>query len=194
MKRTNSVSIGKRNFILDEDAYLTLEQYLENFKKDLASKESASAASEIMDEVEMRIADLFKEKLLGREVVDKSIVLEVVSQLGLPEGEAFKEKEQKAEADKEESRAENRKYRKLFRDPDEKMLGGVCTGLGHYFDVDVVLLRVLFLVAMICAGGGFWVYIVLWIIVPQATTAAEKCAMRGEPATAENIARYSTKK
>lgn len=194
MKRTNSVSIGKCNFILDEDAYITLEKYLENFQKDLASKESASAASEIMDEVEMRIADLFKEKLLGREVVDKAIVLEVVSQLGLPEGEAFNEKEAKTEAPKEEGKAENRKYRKLFRDPDEKMLGGVCTGLGHYFDVDVVLLRVLFLVAMICAGGGFWVYIVLWIIVPQATTAAEKCAMRGEPATAENIARYSTKK
>ena len=140
---------------------------------------------------EMRIADLFREKLRGREVVDIEIVRSVISQLGMPDWQADNVSGSYSEP---EPQPEVRSPRRLYRDPDNNMLGGVCSGLSLYFNIDVVLVRILFVVALICGTAGFWIYIVLWIIAPAARTAAEKCEMRGIPATAENIRRFSESK
>ena len=70
------------------------------------------------------------------------------------------------------------------------MLGGVCSGLALYLDIDVVVVRVLFLIALICGTAGFWIYVIIWIVAPEARTAAEKCEMRGLPVTAENMRRF----
>lgn len=190
MKQTTSVSIGKCNFILDEDAYEVLGMYLENYRKDLDSKESKTAANEILEEVEMRIADLFRERLAGREVVDEAMVRSVIAQLGLPDGED-PQPEKAARDAKPSAEDQPSSRRKLYRDRDAKKLGGVCAGLSEYFDVDVTLVRVLFVLAFIFASAGFWIYIIFWIILPEARTAAEKCELHGVPATAENIEKYS---
>ena len=81
--------------------------------------------------------------------------------------------------------------KKLFRDPDDKKIGGVCSGLALFLGIDVVFIRIIFLIALLFVGGGFWAYVIFWIVAPEVRTAVEKCEMRGLPPTAENIRRFT---
>ena len=81
--------------------------------------------------------------------------------------------------------------RRLFRDPDDKRLGGVCSGLAHFLGIDVVFIRIIFLIALLFAGGGFWAYVIFWIVAPEARTPVEKCEMRGIPPTDDNLRRFT---
>ena len=193
MKKTINVAIGGCSFTIDEDAYNTLNDYLERFK---AALDRTSSSAGVLDELEVRIADLLKGRLGGRLVVDLVMTQSVIGELGYPEGYNPAEAQTgKEEAPKEEypcSGPDGEKpARKLFRDPDGKKLAGVCSGIALFLNVDVVLIRVIFLVALICGSAGFWIYLVIWIAAPEARTAAEKCELRGIPATAENIKRFS---
>ena len=193
MKKTINVAIGGCSFTIDEDAYNTLSNYLNRFK---ASLDSSSSSADVMDELEGRIADLLKGRLGGRQVVDNAMVQEVVGKLGYPEGykevddQTARQEEPKEEYNYSGSDGE-RPARKLFRDPDGKKIAGVCSGIALFLNVDVVLIRVIFLVALICGSAGFWIYLIIWIAAPEAVTAAEKCELRGIPATAENIKRFT---
>lgn len=193
MKRTINVAIGGCSFTIDEDAYNTLNDYLERFK---AALDNSSTSTEVMDELETRIADQLKGKLGARQVVDLAMTQAVIGQLGYPEGyKAADQKTDNKEEQKDECRYSGndgeRPVRKLFRDPDGKRIAGVCSGLALFLGVDVTLIRVIFLVAFICGSAGFWIYLVIWIAAPEARTAAEKCELRGIPATAENIRRFT---
>jgi len=185
MKKTISAAVGGINFIIDEDAYQKLSSYLDRFREGL----DQAGSSEVMDELEMRIADLFKEKLSGKEVVDSRIVDSVISQLGLPGGGSY---EDSPKADTTSSTNKSRDRKRLFRDKDDKMIAGVCSGLGYYFDVDPTILRIGFVLALLCGSAGFWIYVLLMFIVPYATTAAEKCEMHGLDLNADNIRRFSS--
>ncbi|MBK7818612.1 MAG: PspC domain-containing protein [Sphingobacteriaceae bacterium] len=77
----------------------------------------------------------------------------------------------------------------MFRDPDEKAIGGVCSGVAHYFDIDVVWIRLATFLLIFFGGISLWVYIVLWIVIPEAKTTADRLAMRGEPINIDNISR-----
>ena len=183
MKKTINVAIGGCSFTIDEYAYIRLEEYLDSFS---AGLENTSGNKTAADELEMRIADLLKEKLGNREVVDLGIVNAVLNQTG-PVGTENRQTEDRhyyRPGDKE-------RIRKFFRDADGKKLAGVCSGLALYLNIDVSLIRILFLVVFFFGSAGGWVYLVLWIIAPEARTAAEKCEMRGIPPTAENIRRFS---
>lgn len=193
MKRTINVAIGGCSFTIDEDAYNTLNEYLERFK---AALDNSSTSTEVMDELETRIADQLKGKLGARQVVDLAMTQAVIGQLGYPEGyKAADQKTDNKEEQKDECRYSGndgeRPVRKLFRDPDGKRIAGVCSGLALFLGVDVTLIRVIFLVAFICGSAGFWIYLVIWIAAPEARTAAEKCELRGIPATAENIRKFT---
>lgn len=179
MKKTVNVAIGGCSFIIDEDAYNVMSEYLENFKGAL---ESSSASNDVMDELETRIADLLKQKMAGREVVNLKMVEEIIGQVGYPEG--YKEVNN---TNNENMSAPKR----LFRDPDDKKIGGVCSGLALFLGIDVVFIRIIFLIALLFVGGGFWAYVIFWIVAPEARTAVEKCEMRGLPPTAENIRRFT---
>ena len=179
MKKTVNVAIGGCSFIIDEDAYNVMSEYLENFK---GAHESSSASNDVMDELETRIADLLKQKMAGREVVNLKIVEEIIGQVGYPEG--YKEVNN---TNNENMSAPKR----LFRDPDDKKIGGVCSGLALFLGIDVVFIRIIFLIALLFVGGGFWAYVIFWIVAPEARTAVEKCEMRGLPPTAENIRRFT---
>lgn len=179
MKKTVNVAIGGCSFIIDEDAYNVMSEYLENFKGAL---ESSSASNDVMDELETRIADLLKQKMAGREVVNLKMVEEIIGQVGYPEG--YKEVNN---TNNENMSAPKR----LFRDPDDKKIGGVCSGLSLFLGIDVVFIRIIFLIALLFVGGGFWAYVIFWIVAPEARTAVEKCEMRGLPPTAENIRRFT---
>ena len=185
MKKVINVSLGGRNFTLEDDAYERLGRYLDHFKARLTVPESQKA--EVMEEIEGRIAELFSQEVgeSGR-VVTLEMVEKVASTLGMPDG----------------SRDENtftagptmvaRPDRKLYRDPDEKKVAGVCSGLALYLDVDVTIIRIFMLVAFICGSAGFWIYVIFWIAVPLADTPAKKCELRGLAPTAENMSRFTT--
>lgn len=194
MKKTINVAIGGCSFTIDEDAYNTLDEYLNRFK---AAIDESAASRQVMDELENKIADELKWKLGGRQVVDLAMTEQVIGQLGYPEGYAEKSKEETVNPEKnntgsdESGQYNGNPVRKLYRDTDDKKIAGVCSGLALFLGVDVVLIRVIFLVALICGSAGFWIYLVIWIAAPEARTAAEKCELRGIPATAENIRRFT---
>lgn len=186
MKRVTNACIGGRSFTLNDDAYNRLDAYLRHFKAKLSVPDTQM--TEVMDEIEGRIADLFFQEVGDTSrVVTLEMVEKVVSTLGMPDGSP--------ETGYSYSSAfpEDKVPKKLYRDMDSKGVAGVCAGLGHYFDIDVTIIRIIMLVALLAGTSGFWIYVVLWIAIPKAETPAQKCEMRGIPATAENMARFASR-
>ncbi len=141
MKKVVNAGIGGRPFILEEDAFSKLESYLSFFKSKI---NMGSQEKEVMDDLEMRIADLFEEKLgSGSEVVTLQMVEEIISRLGMPDGSSPFENGGDTSSSASAS-AESKGPRKLYRDPDDRVIGGVCSGLAQYLNIDVVLVRILF--------------------------------------------------
>ena len=184
MKKTVSVGLGGRNIIIDEDACTLLGLYLDSYRATLTSNQK-----EVMEEVEARFADLLRASLGHSEVVSCSMVDEVAARMGMPKPSRTGEGEGATGTSCGQAQPEVA-VRKFFRDTDDRKIGGVCSGFALYFDVDVVLIRIIFLAALLFATAGFWVYIIVCIAAPSAYTAAEKCQMRGLPCTAENIRKF----
>lgn len=193
MKKTLTVNLGGTVFNIDDDAYRLLDNYLNNlklhFKKDVG-------ADEIVDDIEHRISELFSEKLqTGVQVITIADVEEVIARMGKPEEMEAGEDASEAGNARGDSHASYvySSGKRLFRNPDDKMLGGVVSGLAAYLGWDVTLLRLLLVLVLILGYGTLIpVYIVCWLIIPEAHTAAEKLSMRGEPVTVENIGRTVT--
>ena len=184
MKRVTNACVGGRNFTLNDDAYNRLDAYLRHFKDKLTVPETQKG--EVMEEIEGRIADLFYQEVGDTSrVVTLPMVEKVVSMLGMPDGSA------ETGYTYTSAFPEDKVPKKLYRDMDNKGVAGVCAGLAQYFDIDVTIIRVIMLVALLAGTSGFWIYLVLWIAVPRAETPAQQCEMRGIPATAENMARFS---
>lgn len=183
MKKTNHVNIGGMVFTIDEDAYQRLAIYLDAVE---AHFRDSGERQEIMGDIESRIAELLKKRMGSREVVVMEDIVEIIGILGDPE-EFGGSDDRQAEKWKERH---SRSYRRMYRDPDHRILGGVCAGMGAYWQIDPVLLRIAFLIAFFGFGIGFLIYLLLWIVLPPARTTAEKLEMRGEPVTFENIGKF----
>lgn len=191
MKKVVTVGIGGRSFVIDEDAYQKLERYLDKFRQKTGN---GNEAADIMEDLEQRIAELFYEELSGKgEVVNISSVNKVISQLGMPDGSPVDESSDYS-SEPSATAANQTVVKRLYRDPDNRVIGGVCSGLGHYLNIDMIIIRVIFGVSLFMGGLGFWAYIIFWIVAPQAMTAAQKCEMRGIPVTAENLRKVSSYK
>ena len=187
MKKTLTVNLGGTVFHIDEDAYRLLDNYLSNLKIHFRKE---AGADEIIDDIERRISELFAEKLTaGSQVITITDVEEVIARMGKPE-------DMEAENDSEPSVGNATRttiHRRLYRNPDDKLLGGVISVMAAYLGWDVTLLRLLLLVVLICGVGTLIpVYIVCWLVIPEARTAAEKLSMRGEAVTVENIGKTVT--
>ncbi|MFW5793521.1 MAG: PspC domain-containing protein [Bacteroidota bacterium] len=183
MKKTVTVNISGIIFHIDEDAFQKLNNYLESLRKHF-SKEAGG--DEILSDIEARIAEMLEEKIGTRkEVVSISDVDEITAQLGEP-GEIGGESTEE-ETEPEPKKTYSREERKLFRDPDNKMIGGVASGLGAYFNVDATWFRIAFVVFTFFYGFGPLAYLILWIVVPKASTTAERLSMRGEKINVSNI-------
>lgn len=209
MKKVVNVSVGGRSFSLDEDAYARLLTYFDHFKARL-DRDTQSAKEEVMADLENRIAELFDQGTGGASyrVVNLALVTKVVEQLGMPDGSMEHEtgassqgQNQESGTDDEYQRsgsgvdftyngAQGTSRRRLFRDLDNKTIGGVCAGLAAFLNVDLTIVRIVSLLTLLLWGTGFLVYLVLWIVVPIAKTPAEKCMMHGLEPTAENMARF----
>lgn len=193
MKKVVNVGIGGRSFVMDEDAYTKLTSYLEKFR---TKTKMGIQTKEVMDDLEGRIAELFTERLNSfRDVVNIELVNMVIGQLGMPDGEAFYEGDEKTGwAEQNAGFAQENKPRKFYRDSINKSIGGVCSGLAIYFNVDIMLIRVLFVICFFMGSASLWVYIILWIVTPLAITPVQKCEMYGLPITAENLSKFSNTK
>jgi phage shock protein PspC (stress-responsive transcriptional regulator) len=189
MNKTVTINISGIIFHIEEDAYEKLSRYLATIK---GYFRDSDGRDEIMADIEARIAEMLQEKVgKSKQVVLMADVDQVIAVMGQPEefaaGTDDSYREEKTEETKEAYTGTKR--RRIFRDPDERVLGGVCSGLGSYFNFDPVWLRIAFAVAFFAFGSGLLFYILLWIIIPQARTTAEKLEMRGENVNVNNISR-----
>jgi len=187
MKKVIDVNIGGINFTIEDDAYIRLKSYLANFEASLPNKEDAK---EIMEDIELRVAELFQKDIrYPNQIIDMKAVNAVIECMGEVDINLDFENENINEPTTEKKM---NTYKKLYRNPDDKKIAGVCSGLAAYFDVDVTLIRVIFIMLLVLGfGSPIIAYIVLWIVMPEALTVAQKLEMRGEAVTAENIRNFS---
>ena len=204
MKEVVNVAVGNKGFTLETDAYQALRDYLEAFR----TKSSAGVQSDAtMSELEDRIAEILSFKTsYDRNVVNIAMINEVTSQLGMPDGTAYNPYQSNNAYQDNNAYQGNGAYqnpgsyepnapkRKLYRDLDTSVIGGVCAGLGHYLNFDATLIKLIFVILVLFVGGGLLLYIILWIVAPPAKTPVEKCEMWGLPLTAENIQKFTTRR
>ncbi len=204
MKEVVNVAVGNKGFTLETDAYKALKDYLEAYR----TQSSAGLQSEAtMSELEDRIAEILSSKVRPeRNVVNIQMINEITSQLGMPDGTAYNScagsggqtfnggTQSNYACSGNGGYSNNTTRRKLYRDLDSAVIGGVCAGLGHYLNFDPTVIKLIFVILFLFVGGGLLLYIILWIIAPPAKTPVEKCEMRGWPVTAENIQKFSMRR
>jgi phage shock protein PspC (stress-responsive transcriptional regulator) len=184
MNKTVNINLGGMFFHIDEDAYQKLTRYFDAIKRSLSN---SSGQDEIIKDIEMRVSELLTEKQkTEKHVVGLKDVDDVIAVMGQPEDYRIDEEGIGATATNFSS-SSSTGSRKLYRDKDGEMIGGVLAGLGHYFGIDKVWLRIFFLIMFFAWGTGVLAYIILWIVMPEAKTTAEKLEMTGEPVTISNI-------
>ncbi|MDO9039253.1 MAG: PspC domain-containing protein [Lutibacter sp.] len=184
MNKTININLGGIFFHIDELAYQKLKLYLDAIRRSLS--DDPQGRDEILNDIELRIGELLSERITNdRMVINDSDIDEITKIMGRPEDYSVDEELFEDEPKYRSSTSS----KKLFRDSDDKFLGGVCSGLAHYFGMDVIWMRLLWLVLFFFFGTGFLIYILLWILIPQAETTAEKLQMKGEPVNISNIER-----
>ena len=182
MKKTITVNIGSMVFYIDDDAYEILRIYLNSVREEFRTMEGGN---EIYEDIETRIAELFNEKLgNNRQVISMQEVEEVIATLGQPEDFSDTSGKQKT------ANAPGRSGKRMYRDPDNAMIGGVCSGLAAYWRVDPTIVRLIFVILAIFGMAGVLIYLILWILLPEAKTVAQKLEMRGEPVNLSSIGAF----
>ena len=196
MKKTFNINLGGIVFHIDEDAYELLDKYLSNLRIHFSKEEGAE---EIVHDMELRISELFSERLNDKkQVITLPDVEEIIAQMGKPE--EFSDDTTQDNHSYTPDATDKKGMKRLFRDPDNKVMGGVCAGIAAYMGWDVTLLRIIFIVlALPFFVDGFilfnWIvisYVVAWIIIPEAQTAPEKLSMKGMKVNVENIGKTVT--
>ncbi|WP_444670994.1 PspC domain-containing protein [Flavobacterium columnare] len=180
MNKTVNMNLGGFFFHIDEDAYQKLNRYFSAIRNSL----SIEGRDEIMNDIESRIAELFSEKLgSSKQVLSLNDIDDVIDIMGQPEDYKIEE-----EPSKSSNYSYTGKTKKLYRDKETGIVAGVCSGLGHYFGLDPVWIRIaLVLLVFAGFGVGLLAYIILWLVTPEAITTSEKLEMKGEPITISNI-------
>ncbi len=179
MKITVSINLGGYSFNIDEDAYSQLKRYLKNLELHFAGEESSS---EILSDIETRMAELFRAKLTGyKQVITITDVDEVISVMGNPED--MTDNEGPTPKEKFSTPGAHR----MYRDPDKRIIGGVCSGMGAYWDIEPWIIRGIFIILAMAGGLGILIYLILYIVLPEAKTTAQKIEMKGDPVNIHNI-------
>lgn len=186
MNKTVSINLGGFYFHIDEDAYQKLNRYFDAIRRSL----SPDGKDEIMSDIEGRIAELLSEKMKNdNQVVGNTEVEEIMAVMGQPEDYRIDEE---TTGDKNTYTASDFNYaprtKKFYRDSEKSIISGVCAGLAHYFRIDPLWIRILFILSLfISFGTSVFIYILLWILIPKAITTTEKLEMTGEPINISNI-------
>ncbi len=181
MKKTMTINLSGLIYHIDEDAFEMLKDYLDKIKRELQGVESAE---EIYNDIENRISEIISERLKNnRQVVGILDIQQVIEVMGQPEDITGSEGTGRAQS-------ERKHYRRMYRDPDNRMIGGVCSGLAAYWNLDPTLVRVIFVLMAIFGMAGILIYLILWIVLPEAITVAQKLEMRGEAVNLSSIADF----
>ena len=205
MDKTKNISLGGFSFLIEENAYTALSQYLTEVRQHLQHN---SDRDEIIFDVEQRMAELLKDRTANREVIMHQDVLYLIEVLGKPEQYVEDEETDKATNAAPEASAQAFSANKpLYRDIDDCKIGGVLSGMAHYFNISPTMLRIAFAVCLILSfvvsyrwiflfNGVSWaiiiLYILLWMIVPAAVTTAQKLEMQGAAVTLDSLASYKS--
>lgn len=189
MNKTVNINLAGIFFHIDEDAYLKLQRYLEAIKRSFTDTQGRS---EIIADIEARIAELFNERVQNdKQVIRIKEVDEVISIMGQPEDYLVDDEIFEDEPHSEfQQKSQSTFSKKLFRDKDNSYIGGVASGIGHYLGLDAIWVRLIWILLALGSAGTFiFIYILFWILVPEAITTAEKLTMTGEPVNISNIER-----
>ncbi len=183
MNKTVNINLGGMFFHIDEDAYQKLTRYFDAIKRSLSN---SSGHDEIIKDIEMRVSELLNEKQKSdKHVVGLKDVDEVIAVMGQPEDYII---EDDLKTPSTYSENTNIRSKKLYRDKEKGMIGGVAAGLGHYFGIDAVWIRIVLILLVFAGfGTGILAYIILWVVTPEAITTSEKLEMTGEPVNISNI-------
>jgi phage shock protein PspC (stress-responsive transcriptional regulator) len=186
MKKTFTINISGKLFHIEEDAFEKLHDYLQRLNHYFSNQ---PGGYEILQDIEARCAELVQEKITEQqEAVTDEWVEEVMARMGKPED--FMDSQRSAGAEYTGSETGVKLKKRLYRDTENRVLAGVCSGLGAYLNTDPVLLRILFVALVLMSVGiAVIIYLIMWMIVPKATTTAQRLEMRGEEPTIQNIQR-----
>lgn len=180
MKKVIHINLGGKEFTIDHDAYKEMENYLNKIEKHFKKSDGFEG---IIYDIEVRMGELFEEDSTKGAIITMEKLDKVKRTMGSPKD--FSEEEEI-----DNSRKKQHKGKKLFRNPEEKIIGGVASGLSAYFGItDPIFVRLFFVLITLSGGIGMLTYIVLWIIVPKAKTTSDFLAMRGEEINIDNIAK-----
>lgn len=185
MKKTISIHIKGFPFIIEEIAYTRLENYLKRLKSALEKEEGAD---EIIEDIEIRIAELLNEKkTTAKQVIEDQDVLDVLNTLGDPSDYTEQEETSGHSEYHSEYQSHTHNERRLYRDTETGYIGGVCSGLSGYFNIDPTIIRLIWAAAFFIGGVGLFLYILLWIIIPKANTSIERLKMKGRPINVDTV-------
>lgn len=185
MKKTHNINIGNAIVHIEEDAYEMLTVYLNEVKQHFSK---SADDFEIVTDIENRIAEMFAEALAAqqKQVINIEDVQSVIGQMG-----SVKDFEVLEDAERETYTTAEQHYnpvKKLYRDTDQAMVAGICSGLAHYLDIEAKWIRLFAFLSIFIFGGGLLVYLIFWIMVPTAKTRIEKMEMRGEETNLKGFA------
>lgn len=213
MKKTFNINLAGRGFVIDEDAYNMLDSYLSTLGE-ICNK---AGEPELAGDIEARIAEIFEERLgaWGAAILSLRDVEEVIERMGRPEeilsveepgvGAPKPDVEPRDHAEEEkasEPRGKQDVFRnifnypvrkRLYRDVDNRVFGGVCSGLGWYLGLDPVWIRIIWVVLTLLTGSTLgWIYLILWICVPAAKTPYQRMQMMGVDPSVSNVGKVVT--
>jgi phage shock protein PspC (stress-responsive transcriptional regulator) len=172
MDKTININLGGTLFQVDEEAFIMLRDYLQAINTRLGN---LPGGPETVEDIENRIAEIFQSQRGTAGVITRQNVESMIAIIGKPEDfDLNDETEQQANPYKSAT------AKRLFRNPDDSVISGVCGGLGAYFNIDPVLFRILFILFTLTFGVGLLIYIALWIAVPAATSTGRKREMYGK--------------
>lgn len=185
MNKTVNINLAGIFFHVDEDAYKVLRNYLDTIK---ISFKNTEGSLEIIADIEARIAELFSELLQSKaEVISLKEVEEVIAIMGQPE-DYLDEEALNEEQPSFDSQSNTNINKKLYRDISDRYISGVCSGIGHYIGLDSLWVRLIFILLLFVSAGTIVpIYIILWVLVPEAITTADKLRMTGQPINVSNI-------
>jgi phage shock protein PspC (stress-responsive transcriptional regulator) len=175
MNEVTKIHLGRQSFSISVEAQRSLRRYLDAIEKQVKDKG-------VVDEIELRMAELLAEHgVSGDKVILPADINYLKGQLGDPKD--FKEDDSDTSAEA----ALPIDNKRLFRDTDHAMIAGVASGLAAYFGIDVLLIRILFVAGTIAWGGGILLYILLWLLIPEAKSGSDRLQMAGKAVTVESL-------
>lgn len=199
MNKTLSIGLAGFSFTIEEHAYIKLSDYLNALRSSL----DASEAEEVMHDIEIRMVEIFRDSLGKREVINDTDVEKVIAQIGTPEKIEEQEEAYFSEKNTTKNTHTGTNYsdkKQLFRDPEKQKIAGVCAGLAQYVGMDITAMRaiwvVVFLIMIPAAGSALVIvllYLILWLVLPKAQTAADFLKMQGKPMNFDNLKNESNK-